>query len=53
MVIVDNSGNRRVLKVKAAKKIKHNKVMLDLGQLIGTHFGSHYLVSDPKSGCLE
>ena len=35
VIIVDNSGNRRVLKVKAGKKIKHNKVMLDLGQLIG------------------
>ena len=35
VVIVDNSGNRRVLKVKAGRKIKHFKVMLDLGQLIG------------------
>ena len=35
VVIVDNSGNRRVIKVKAGRKIKHFKVMLDLGQLIG------------------
>jgi hypothetical protein len=35
VVIVDNSGNRRVLKIKAGRKIKHFKVMLDLGQLVG------------------
>ncbi len=53
VVIVDNSGNRRVLKVKAGKRIKHFKVMLDLGQLIGKHFGTHHLVVDPKSGDIE
>lgn len=52
MVVVDNSGNRRVLKVKD-KKIKHFKVMLDLGQLINTNFGVHYQVIDPKSGELQ
>jgi hypothetical protein len=53
VVIVDNSGNRRVLKIKAGRKIKHFKVMLDLGQLVGKQFGSHHLVVDPKSGDIE
>ncbi len=53
VVIVDNSGNRRVLKIKQGKRVKHFKVMLDLGQLIGKHFGTHHLVVDPKSGDIE
>ena len=53
MIIVDNSSNRRVLRIKHGKKIKHVKVMIDMGQLIGTEFGAHYLVVDPKSGELE
>ena len=52
VIIVDNSGNRKVLRVKS-KKVKHFKVMLDLGQLIGTEFGMHYLVKDPKNGDIE
>ena len=31
VIIVDNSGNRRVLKIKQGKKIKYFKVMLDIG----------------------
>ena len=53
VVIVDNSGNRRVLKVKAGRKIKHFKVMIDLTQLVDSEFGQHYQVRDPKSGELE
>ena len=53
VIIVDNSSNRRVLRIKHGKKIKHVKVMIDMGQLIGTEFGAHYLVVDPKSGELE
>jgi hypothetical protein len=57
VVIVDNSGNQRVLKVKGGggkkKPIKHFKVMLDIAQLIGTDFGVHYHVRDPKTGDLE
>ena len=53
VIIVDNSSNRRVLRIKHGKTIKHVKVMIDMGQLIGTEFGAHYLVVDPKSGELE
>ncbi len=52
-MILDNSSNRRVLKIKNGKKIKHFKVMIDLSSLIGTDFGIHYAVKDPKSGEIE
>ena len=53
VVIVDNSSNRRVLKIKHNKKIKHFKIIIDLGKLIRTDFGVHYQVTDPKTGELE
>jgi hypothetical protein len=52
VVIVDNAGNRRILKIKN-KVIKHFKVMLNMGQLIGTKFATHWQVTDPNSGSLE
>ena len=52
MIIVDNSGNRRVLRVKD-KKLKHFKVFIDLKYLIGANFGTHFAVKDPKIGDLE
>ena len=52
-ILIDNSGNRRILKMKGAKKIKHFKVMVDLGQLLGKEFATHWRVKDPKSGELE
>jgi hypothetical protein len=53
VVIVDNSGNRRVQRVKAGKRLKHFKVLVDLAQLIGADFGTHFQVKDPKSGDLQ
>ena len=53
MILIDNSGNRRILKIKGAKKVKHFKVMLDLFQLLGKPFATHWQVKDPKSGELE
>jgi hypothetical protein len=35
---------------KKKKKIKHFKVMVDLSQLRGKPFASHWQVKDPKSG---
>ena len=52
-MIVDNSGNRRVLTVKGGKRLKHFKVFIDLAQLIGSKFGTHFQVKDPKSGDLR
>lgn len=53
IIIVDNSHNRRVIKIKGKKLVKHFKVHIDLSQLIGTEFGRHYSVTDPKTGALE
>jgi hypothetical protein len=53
VILIDNSGNRRILKIKGAKKVKHFKVMVDLSQLLGKPFASHWQVKDPKSGELE
>jgi protein-tyrosine-phosphatase len=52
VVIVDNSGQRRILKIKN-KKIKQGKVMLDMGKLIGQPFATHWQVTDPNSGEIE
>ncbi len=41
MVVVDNSGNRRVIRVRGGKKlVKHFKVMVDFGLLIGQEFAT-------------
>jgi len=53
VILIDNSGNRRILKIKGAKRVKHFKVMVDLSQLLGKPFASHWQVKDPKSGELE
>ena len=52
MIIVDNSGNRKVLKVKD-RTVKHFKVNVNLGKLIGTEFGMHHQVRDSKTGYIE
>jgi len=41
------------MKLKGGKKVKHLKVMIDLGQLIGKPFASHWQVVDPKNGDLQ
>lgn len=64
VLILDNSGNRRVLKIHKAKyfltlmtpllrKIKHFKAQIDVTPLLGKPFGSHFAIKDTKTGELE
>jgi len=52
IILVDNSGNRRIVKCKGKQKFKHFKAFVDPQYLIGHPYGTFFEVKDQKTGQL-
>ena len=49
-LISDNSGNKRLIKIRANKKIKHFKAFIDPTNLLNLPVGSYFVITDSKKG---
>ena len=50
VVIIDNAGNKRVMKLKADTKIPFFKVFIDCNSLIGQDYHTYWQIIETKEG---
>jgi hypothetical protein len=53
VIIIDNSGNRRIMRVKPGTKQLHFKCTIDCDELIGKEYNTFWQVIDSRAGTIQ